>query len=485
MTRSESQVVLVPIFAGLRSKELMASADASKIDTTWVSLPPLSFDQCANIVRDLVGREQLRESCVREAAFKYGGVPARIVGLCHDYVKTKNWAEALAICSALWMKSMEKVRENLDAKQLELMIALAVTGQPVNGRLSLDSLERCGACVFLDRTAGTITVPVAVLILFASDAVVHDKSQDTPVTSASDGLKDSINHAMSAASQAWEAFESVTAAWRAMRMNAYSIILQNTTSPKIAFETFERGAVMSPLLNSINIPVRPVCIIHPVDGCFLTRTYASNVAVSALRRAEWLSGNFIVNCAPNQEAIDGFYVAPDSMDAARVEFDFYVFEQNKLVKGGGLQKAVFVKRKDFGDAVVAAHSSATGHKSRYALGILNPVKIMSRHCREFIESGEMPAFGVGREQVVGGSAKYFGPIAGHPALLPYIFINSATVKASDLALLLAGSEAAALNQAKEIIRLRPLDGYACWNDVEKAVAGIKLDEECQDCLRFD
>ncbi len=62
------------------------------------------------------------------------------------------------------------------------MIAYALSGQPVNNaKLSVESLERCGACVFLDQSSGIISVPTAVLILLAHGVDAHDN-----IMSASD-----------------------------------------------------------------------------------------------------------------------------------------------------------------------------------------------------------------------------------------------------------------------------------------------------------
>jgi hypothetical protein len=69
--------------------------------------------------------------------------------------------------------------------------------------------------------------------------------------------------------------------------------------------------------------------------------------------------------------------------------------------------------------------------------------------------------------------------------LPRLFINSSSTTASDLALFLSGSEAAAGRASAEIIAQRPAGGYSSWDDVPKFVPAVELEDDLKDLVVFD
>jgi hypothetical protein len=403
-------------------------------------------------------------------------------------------------------------------EKLALMIAYAVSGVPVDYlRLPLESLERCGACVLLDRARRVITVPTAVLLLFVQNEQDPDPERFLPMSSAVEAFKDSIMYFLSSAGRPWQLLEVATAAGLAMRLNASALIWQDKA--RMSLQELFGGAVISPGLGNLRFPVVPVCVIRPHEE--LLPDSGATVHVGSAEEAEWFSGNFVVMAVPNQRDIDVFCVARNVSDGK----DLLILVQCRLVRRGGLQRQVFIDRELFCNGVVAAYTKATGRPARYVLGIVNPVRSMSDHCREFIQDvvgtesrssnrsplspkrkskkkeapgsvptvptvpvgSPMPCFGVGRLETGDGSdsSKFFGLLASHPFAVPRLFINSRNTTANDLALFLSGSEATAQEVAAVIIKERPDNGYSSWNDVLKVVPTASLDEGCEDLIMFD
>jgi len=436
-------------------------------------------------VRYLVKGRELRKPIVQTAVFKYGGVPRALTNMCQAYLdKGRNWHAAVEACRDEWHKTVTAAREVLHSNSFDLMIAYAITGLAVDGdQLETKSLERCGACIYVDAAQQTITVPVAVLDMYVYNRDAHDENSGKKFDSPVDALKDSIKYMMSAVGQTWAALEHVTAAYRAMRLNAFQVLSKDS---RRLLGGLLAGAIMSPSLAAVQLEIKPVRIVHPIKGHFLSsQAYQKKVHVSATDTARWLNGRFVTLCAANQEAVDVFHVVPVAKDGDEA-FDLFVFDQCKLVNGGGLQKHVFEKRVAFCEGVVKSYTAATDRQARYLLGIVDPIKSMSSHCRKFIDEGGQPVFGVGRAEV----DSYFGIVADHPALMRHIFVNSIETTAHHLSLLLDRSgETKALKIAKQILAKRPKKaGYVNLEALLTAVPEakqLKDDVDSRACLLFD
>ena len=284
----------------------------------------------------------------------------------------------------------------------------------------------------------TLAIPFAAAVIFLKQFNVH---QTNP------SAKDLILYAQSLFNclggfkldmPDHESLELVGAYYHAVRYSAFS--LQLGDMPTMPISTFLKGAMLSPDLDSILVPLSCPLTVRNCQEVFSkvtpdgVREFAINLNDG--RAFQTNTGVCVMKCATGQEAIDVIVVFKKARARADDEdtFELVLFDQRKLEFAGGLTWKTYERGLEYCTKLMQQlkETGLVSSEARFVYGVVDPVKCISPQLEGMIKKSHDLLFAIGRNE----SKKYHTLIAEHPLLSPVVCLNSTIATLNQLKLCL-------------------------------------------------
>ena len=431
--RFNNQITMFPMFAGTDWTLIRASGEDSGMPVKRIAMPPLDTEQAEQLYESVMGDTLFSCALASQHLLTVGSLPRSLLNYCRGALQVMNSHDAKVPSAdhlnAAYNNVITESGEVWDSPTLlAKLVALCfarvnvgayytisyINANGVEKKTRVDKLSNSGMCLinYIPGVVGEyVTVPYMVIHLFAS---CTEKQMPTDAEKyllrSVQWMVKNVDHTMYA-KQPWQSFEDFCAAFTACRINALLVLGHNT----VPVRELWRGGLNN-VSEELRVKLLPVTVVRAEEQLSIATGDTVHELRNGSTELKWrgskddpLHCGYVVRNGNSGKEVDSWVSLPLASDPSR---DVLCVEKTKLDATDTISLADITKYCNDISSVVPTNRTT----------VVSCVRNSFPRLGSTVTPEELPVntVVVSRDQL----HRHFGMFHRHPAVSPYVDINS-------------------------------------------------------------